>query len=118
MPRLITEFRLSISKKQLIHLRIRASPAKNRLPISVPELLSGRVPALRKLGATVRLVGQSGNGDKWTPLMVWKSLLDVIRVIQDEQRRIAATHAESRSWCEALFVEPELLEAFEAIKLY
>ena len=99
-----------------LHLRVYASPAKNPSPTRVLKLLSARVPALQKLGATVHLKGHPGSGNKWNLLMVQKSLLDVIDGIQDDEKQIAAMHAELILWCKAVFADPKLLKAFKTIK--
>jgi hypothetical protein len=78
-------------------------------------VLEKRVPALQKLGATVRIKGGSpGVGNNWTLLIAQKSLLEVIEGINDEERQIEAIHKVLAAWCHALF-EKELQAALKSI---
>jgi hypothetical protein len=77
-----------------LSMRVHAPPDKNPSLDRVLKLLKSRVKALQKLGGTVHLKGDPGNGNAHTLLMVQKSLLDVIDGIDDDEEQVAAMHAE------------------------
>lgn len=102
-----------------LHLRLYAIPqSKNASAVNdVQELLRDRIPALKKLGVTVRLKDDPRNGNRWTLLFAAKSVSDIVRGKKTEGEQVAAIYEELSQWCGALFTNPEVLErAFEKLK--
>lgn len=95
-------------------LRIEAMPELLRSAEPALVALRKKVPDLKKEAASVLLVGERGNGNGHSLLLVRTCLWDVIEGAKTESEQLECVYNRLNSWLTILFEDGELERSFKA----
>jgi hypothetical protein len=94
-------------------LRVEASPKDQARVQPVLDVLRLKRPELKKLGATVLLKSERGNGNPHSLLIARCCLADVIAQSATEAEQVKRVHHKLESWIKVLFADGKLESAFK-----
>ncbi len=96
-------------------LRIEANPTRNKNCQGVLTVLKEQRQMLQATGAVAQLLGEPGNGNPYTLLIVRRSLASIIEGIDGEREQLGAIHAILQAWCDLLFTQSQIVDILATI---